>query len=539
MANGRLGKAAVAPGGTSILYTNGSGAEASVTVIAYAEAATNIDLRIDTSSNAVAETLNAVSETYDVAYVQYSISNTGFTDSSAMAYVGRVQANPIIAAGTYRIFEFYSNANSTLYTTEGTANTLNTTSQPRSAYSVYTSDQIDTGGDIVIQDPSSDSITVKSYPVPTTEDEYYKIIFNRTASASPTYTKTFTTNAQGSHCLVVDPYPLEITGTGGAPDGKKMHWVIGIGSSQMGVCFKYTGNVFEFNDTSSSNTLWHRVTDTTSSSTPSANFNYPYLRPQRRMLVIDSCGSSGDYMGLCTMPDSSWNDTNVGTAAGYSINESVNSVYRIAVNGKSGGSVLYHEYNPSDGKHYVAIRNNSSLKLFTTTRDAILALGTGQRNNGTFGTSDDYVTYNSDFSLNPSTFTLVGSSTAINNTTCRTMRIGTSLWVLIMSQMASATQEEVFYSTDLITWTDAATYYGSVDYTATEGVATITSNSGAVTATKTRIGVLGTDGILEQNLPMTQYERTGIVLSNGDRILVRNQGATQTAVVQVMGYEGS
>lgn len=533
MANGRLGKAAIAPGGTSAVYTNSSGAEASVTVVAYAEAATNLDIRIDTTSNAVTETLNVASETYDVSYVQYSVSNTGFTDSSAMAYIGRLQANAIIATSTYRIFEFYSNANSTLYTTEGTANTLNSTSQPRAAYNVYTSEQIDTGGDIVIQDPSSDSLTVKSYPAPTTEDEYYKNIFNRTATASHTYTNSFASNA-GGKCVVVDPYPLVITGSGGAPDGKLMHWVIGFGNGNMGGMFKYTGNVFEKGEVSSTSTLWYRVTNGTSASTPSDTFNYPYLRPQRRMLCIDNCGSSSNYVGLCTMPDSTWNDTNVGTAASRSVNESTNAVYRINVDGKNGGSVIYHEYNPSDGKHYIALRRDSGAKLLTTTRDEILAIGTGQRDTGTFGTSDDYVTYDSDFSLTLSNLTLTG-----NNTTFRSMRIGTSLWVLIASESNSATQEEVFYSTDLITWTASATYFGDDDYSVTEGVATITSNSGAVTATKTRIGVLGTDGILEQDVAMTQYERTGIVLSNGDRILVRNRGTTQTAVVQVMGYEGS
>jgi len=238
--------------------------------------------------------------------------------------------------------------------------------------------------------------------------------------------------------------------------------------------------------------------------------------------------------------DSTWNDTNVATAAERSVKESNNAMYRITVNSsKHGGSVIFHEYNPNDGKHYIAIRNNSTMALLTTTRDQILAIGAGQRYTENLGTSDDYVTYDSNFSLSPSTFDLVGSSNAINKQTCRSMRIGTSLWVLIISELSSATQEEVFYSTDLITWTDAATYYGSDDYSATEGVATITSNSGAVTATKTRIGVLGTDGILEQDLAMVQYERTGIVLSNGDRILVRNRGTTQTAVVQVMGYEGT
>jgi len=532
MANGRLGKAAVAPGATSILYTNGSGAEASVTVIAYAEADTNLDIRIDTSSSAVTETTTIASEAWDVSYIRYSVSNTGFTDSSAMAYVGRVQFNNKSNVQDLPVFEFYSSSGSTTYTIYDNADADTNTSQQRATYEVYTAEQIDTGGDIVIQDPSaSDNKTFKSFPVPTTEDEYYKNVFNRTASASATYTQSIT---YGNDGVVVDPYPLAITGTGGAVDGKKMHWIVGIDNSEMVGVFKYTGNAFEQQHSSANQSVWYRSANGTGMSNPGTTTPYAFVRLQRRMGAIDPHGN-GQYPALFTMDDSVWNDTNVGTAAGRSIKYANNSVYYITnCSSRTAGIMLYFEYNPNDGKHYCAIRSSSTAKVFTTTREDLLAIGTGNRTDGVFGTSDAYASYDSNFDLTLSNYSITDQDVCF-----RSMRIGTSLWVLVVSEFSQTTAEEVFYSTDLVTWTAAATFYGSVNYTATQGVATITSNSGTVSATKTRIGVLGTDGILEQDLAMNQYERTGIVLSNGDRILVRNRGTTQTAVVQVMGYEGT
>ena len=534
MANGRLGKAAVAPGATSILYTNGSGAEASVTVIAFAEADTSLDIRIDTSSSAVTETTTIVSEAWDTSYIRYSVSNTGFTDSSAMAYVGRVQFNNKSNVQDLPVFEFYSNSGSTTYSIYNNADASRNTSQQRATYDVYTAEQIDTGGDIVVQDPTaSDPKTFKSFPAPTTEDEYYKNIFNRTASASATYTQSIT---YGNDGVVVDPYPLEITGAGGAPDGKKMHWIVGIDNSEMVGVFKYTGNTFEQQHSTSTNSVWYRTVGSSSMSNPGTTTPYAYLRLQQRMGCIDPHGNAS-YPGLWTMSDSRWNSTSVGTAAGYSVKYAQNHVYRITsgLTDRQAGLVLYFEYNPNDGKHYCALRSSSTAKLFTTTRSALIdSITEGDRNDGSFGTSDDVVTYDSSFDLTLSTYSMSDQQVCF-----RSMRIGTSLWVLVVSEYSQTTAEEVFYSTDLITWTAAATFYGSVDYSATQGVATITSNSGTVSATKTKIGSLGTDGILEQDLTMSQYERTGVVLSNGDRILVRNRGTTQTAVVQVMGYEGT
>ena len=43
-------------------------------------------------------------------------------------------------------------------------------------------------------------------------------------------------------------------------------------------------------------------------------------------------------------------------------------------------------------------------------------------------------------------------------------------------------------------------------------------------------------GLLEYNTEVNQYERTGLVISNGDRIIASNNGSG-TLALQVMGYE--
>jgi hypothetical protein len=110
---------------------------------------------------------------------------------------------------------------------------------------------------------------------------------------------------------------------------------------------------------------------------------------------------------------------------------------------------------------------------------------------------------------------------------------------MVKSKFGSTTASESYYSTDLKTWTVSTSFYTNGDYRAVENDTTIVSNSGAVTATKSAILNIGADGIIEENLNMTQYERTGLVLSNNDRVVVFNKGASNNISFQVMGYEGT
>jgi hypothetical protein len=158
-------------------------------------------------------------------------------------------------------------------------------------------------------------------------------------------------------------------------------------------------------------------------------------------------------------------------------------------------------------------------------------------NHGTDYTSYGITLVDDDFSLpfiNTTDYSMTG-----NNVQGRTRRIGENLWVLACTLRSSSTAAEIFYSTDLKTWKTPDDFYGTYDYNRVLGETTVRSASGTVTASKSNIGNLGTDGILEKNQAMIQYERTGLVLSNGDRLVVYNRDADNDAVFQVMGYEGS
>ena len=95
----------------------------------------------------------------------------------------------------------------------------------------------------------------------------------------------------------------------------------------------------------------------------------------------------------------------------------------------------------------------------------------------------------------------------------------------------------MYYSTDLKSWTRSTDYYTN-DYNKVSGDTTIVSTGGNVTARKTNVGNLALNGVLEYGTSFGQYERTGLVLSNGDRVIAYNSGNNPIAI-QVMGYEGS
>ena len=102
MANGRLGKARIGPLSTTVVYDNTSGAEASISIMAQADTAVPMSLRIDGSNDAVSYAVTLASETYAVNYVKYEVANTSLTSGSP-AYVGRLQFRTITGTPSARI----------------------------------------------------------------------------------------------------------------------------------------------------------------------------------------------------------------------------------------------------------------------------------------------------------------------------------------------------------------------------------------------------------------------------------------------------
>ena len=115
MASGRLGKVVVAPNGTSAVYTNSSGAEASCTILATSENGSSMTLKIDDSSTAVELSTTLVSEAYNQRYLRYFAGNTTLT-TGAPTYIGRLaHTATTVANSLFKLFyEFFdSSANAT------------------------------------------------------------------------------------------------------------------------------------------------------------------------------------------------------------------------------------------------------------------------------------------------------------------------------------------------------------------------------------------------------------------------------------------
>ena len=546
MANGRLGKAKVSPLSTTVIYDNTSGAEASVSVLAQANTAVPMSLRIDGSNDAVSYAVTLASETYLVNYIKYDVNNTTLTTGSP-TYNGRFQFRTITGtpSGPYYVYEFYSGANATLYTTSGNTNFSTSTTIMPMLFSAYNSSTgLDDAGDgrknpnaIMIPVPGgADRGQMGLYATPTTADAYYKRVYARDNTSQ--LSSASTSYKDGQICVDYHNQQTVLTGF-------SMH---DSSSAITGFCAYPQGgsNTISTGSYTSSNSIMYRCVNGNPGFAGPSNQSHPQARLVNRVCLFDLCGN-GDRFGFASMPDSRYDPASYSLAdiAQNMIYEARNSHFRFDSNtsNRDGGQVLYFDYNPNTQKYYFVCRNSSQAYLYELDRAQFLStISGGGTQTGNLGSS--YANYgftliNSDFEL-PINNTSNYPNTEAQHMQGRTQRIGDSLWVLSVNMRNDTSlAAELFYSTDLQSWTSAVGRYTPYDYNVVENVTTIRSDSGTVTASKTNIGNVGTDGVLEEATSLTQYERTGLVLSNNDRVVAYNGATTGDLVVQVMGYEGT
>ena len=496
MANGRLGKARIGPLSTTVVYDNTSGAEASISIMAQADTAVPMSLRIDGSNDAVSYAVTLASETYAVNYVKYEVANTSLTSGSP-AYVGRLQFRTITGTptGPYYCYEFYSGANSTLYTISGDADFNTSTGIQPMLFDAYNSSTgLGDEGDgrknpnaIMVAVPGgTDRGQVALYATPTTADAYYKRVYARDNSGS----QLSAANSSYRDAQIDVDYHNQQT----VLTGFSMHTN---SSAIAGFCAYPQGgsNTVSSATYTSSNSIIYRCVNGNQGFNSASNYSYLNARVVNRIFLFD-CGGSNDRFGFATMADSRYDPDTYTTSqiAGYMIYQNTNSHFRFDSNTDSrlGGQVLFFDYNPNTQKYYSACRNSSQAYLYEIDRTKFLgSISNGGVQSGALGTS--YASYgftliNSDFEL-PFNNTSDYTNTEYTKLQGRTQRIGDSLWVLSVNIYdANNTAAEIFYSTDLQNWTSAVGYYSPYDYNVTEGVTTIRSDSGTVTATKTNIG---------------------------------------------------
>ena len=513
MANGRLGKAVLTPDQTTAVYTNSSGAEASVSVVAQSTNGASMYLRIDDSSDPLQSTTTLVTEAFDDRYLKYDVSNTTL-DSGTPTYGGRFQFHDTTSATNLdAIFEYYDADAATLRTIQ-TQNQYNITNAVNPAFGVRSSDV-----PVLLVPQSSNAATIHAYTMPTTAASYYQIALGPYNSGISIANQTISRSNRG---ISIDTYS-----TDRIP-------VFSMDVSGYMGCLVY--------DVSTNS--WGSNTQTTNSiaytfgirggTSPSDTIQPSIVRAAKRTIAVDGSSNASNII-VGTVADSVYNGANINSVASDIINYYSNHMFFLNLNNNySGGNILYHEYNADNDRYYLGYRSNGV--GYVLSYDRTLLLNRAQGSPLSLSTAGSDTTYD----IQQHTFTLPLSSYSLGTSalTFRSCQIGPSLWALTC--FTNGLAPEVFLSTDLMTWVTPSTYYSPNDYSETVGATAVLSNAGVVTATKSNILSLGTDGVLEQGVPFSQYERTGLVLSNGDRIVAYNDiNSSDDISIQVMGYEGN
>ena len=528
MANGRLGKANVAGNVTTAVYTNSSGAEASVSIIAFSKDGSDMHLRIDNTSNSLTSSTTLVSETYNERFIRYNASNTGF-DDPAPVYTSKFSfADTTTNLNIDQAFEAYVQSNTTTYSRRSNSSEYFNCVEfmPYESFlDIWGSNTEHTamGGSAYRQ--------LQSFPLPVNEEEYYDRFIQGTSTGR---------TAQSS----LDYYTW---GESMDPWEKDIPWCMGMqGNGYLAAVSVNPSNYAQFGNTNNTSDSWcyQRVTTSWGSHEPSATYNYKWLHTQKRVACIEASFQNNRFIALNYFRSNTWDDdVSYNSRVTYMTRDDERRIIRFQPGAqRNGGNIVYFQYNPTDSSHYLCVYDNGNYRLVR------IDYATAFANLSSASTYDASLTSDNEtrgiFELNSSLSLTIASPFEFSLNTYNTARctfIGTTaspLWVLCFSRMNDTTAADVYYSTDLKTWTPSATYYGSDDYSVLAQQTNIVSNSGVVTASKSNIANLGTDGVLEYGTSFNQYERTGLVLSNGDRVLTYNS-SIKPYTIQVMGYEGS
>lgn len=531
MANGRLGKANIAPLATQVVYDNTSGAEASVSLVANSPSGTDMYVRIDGTNDPVVLSPTLASEAYNSRFIRYYANNTTLA-SATPTYNSRFAFNDTTTnVNIDQSFEAYVAANTTAYSIKGRGQYWLSSHQGHMRpYQVLVDRQPSTIP-YFVNWGGADGYRFQLLAQPTDAQTYY----NYTLGTS-TANEIAANNANNYYNagVSIDPWETEhLYGVAINTNGYMTCTVV----SSSGGNLTYA-SVYEQNETST----WQnqRVGGL---SAPDATYNRRNIILMNRVFLTD--GHDGNSYIALNFIGNAFSNVNSGFTDRV-VSDNRRRYCYISPNSRRGGMVVFFEYNPVDELHYLCFNDAGTLYLKSIdAKVAVEAISDSQSIDVVAGNGMGFSNSTYGFTDITDDLTLPATGSLPNNdadVAYRTTFIGTTaspLWVMIKSKFGSTTASESYYSTDLKTWTVSTSYYTSGDYRAVQDDTTIVSDSGAVTATKSAILNIGADGIVEDNLNMNQYERTGLVLSNNDRVVVYNKGATNNISFQVMGYEGT
>ena len=506
MANGRLGKASVAVQDTVAVYTNSSGAEASVSLIATSiPNGTLAHFRIDSTTDALKTTTAIVSAAFQDEYLNYIVKNTNWDDTAAPALVGRIELGPVTQLNAAW---FNGASTSESYTVSDFTYAPPITYEAAVAHGSY-----------IVRTAASTTHQITPSGTEDLSDWYSAMWGYDTTAATRLYNQA---NADGRASNQMSS-SLSYDNRGQAFDPYTSS-TIGVNNNGYHSMKFVKDNVLVAGNLGNTSIWYQRI----STAISAAQSDYQTMRLQNGCWLMDG-GPSNAYVYIGSNFEPATDDAWINyTGADYVGVATSTAITR--------GNVAWFEYKPSEDSWYVGLRDSSAGIYACRFTRAGFENNTGSPTYLSRVTNDATYGWTALGAANITAQT-AGQFTA-NTWRYTSLRIGLSQWVLYGS---NDTDYDIWITDDLIEWKTVSDYYGATyDYSSQISDVLITQLAGntTVNAVKSDIVSLGQDGILEQDQSMVQYERSGLVLNNGDRVLAYNRG-TNPLVVQVMGYEGS
>ena len=208
-----------------------------------------------------------------------------------------------------------------------------------------------------------------------------------------------------------------------------------------------------------------------------------------------------------------------------------------------GSSLKWVEYNPHVDKVYACYWDDGGFVMIEMDGPKLEALLSHHINSAsqTAGYNDVAQAISTLGDLNPFTdiTSYMPSSWDRTNNNWRmspTFRVGDKLWYVNegSSENPLSTNNHGWITSDFKTWTEVTgtSYYSQV----IDNNTTIFSDADSTDKRVGNFDAVGKAGRLETDVTFSEIERTGLVLSNNDKLYVKNSG-TVDANIQVMGFE--
>lgn len=209
---------------------------------------------------------------------------------------------------------------------------------------------------------------------------------------------------------------------------------------------------------------------------------------------------------------------------------------RLTNNSFSGhASLKWLDYNPHTDTHYSLLWVHGKFRLLKFTGTDVTAFAAAH------ATSAQDIAINSVGDLdNTSWITEIATPSewdVTNSTSWRTsptFRVADKTWFMLEGASDNPSSNQGWISSDLENWTEVTTssYYQQI----IDDNTLVLSDADSTDKVVSNYSTVSKSGTLEKSQTFNSLERTGLVLSNGDKLYAKNEGDVAVAV-QVMGYE--